>query len=848
MAGAAVSAANKSGYTLRSAAGLSDVTTTPASTRQIPATRAAVTGSDSTVMASVAATAGSSSPTTTATLRLRRFRPTPHSEWASVTVTNPRYTTIEADAVEANAVSSEPSATGSIKIAPVVKIVAIVVSNGRSRIICWAANPWHGMPQPASTPKATPLHTTSAAPPDSSTTPASATATPASQRRSGRCRYAIQSITPATSGPTPIATRVPTATPVRAVASKNESWLATTPNPPSATQRAGSRYRHGACPRLVDTNSSPAAPITPRHAPVATGLTESGPNSAAVPMVPISEVARATAPTPQNVEPRARSGSRPINAHLEPPGPQQASIVLMTLGIRPDLAFGRADTLTPRMSQNPTSQDPTSQDPTSQDPTSQDPTSQDPTSQDPTALAPMTDRLVRPDWVRRINLMAGSVGGRPQDLVPIDAADLVERAVATVGGLPDGDLGDPRWQERFEALVTAVDAAPMHVVGRLMTKQELLRSLQARLLLTAAIDAAPEITQRPVTAPVIITGPARSGTTILFELLALDPGLRAPTAAEALHPVPFPAAAGASEPTAAGAAAPTTAAGAAAPTAPTAPAAAPAAPAAAPAAPAAAPATSPATRLPGPVVLSECEQEFWADVQPEFQALHELRSDLPVECVTITQGSFCGFHWNMISSFDSWMPDPAVNYAYERQFLQVLQHGTGPTQWVLKTPAHLMLLPLLFAEFNDAWVVQTHRDPAKTMPSTVSTTAMIQWLRTDHIDVDGAAQNILAVFAAGLNGSVHMRESGMVPAERFVDVHFAELMTDPAATLRAAYARMGRDFTDDHAAAVLDYLARKPKGKFGAHRYQPEDWGYTAESLRQAMAPYIDHFGVSREG
>ena len=477
-------------------------------------------------------------------------------------------------------------------------------------------------------------------------------------------------------------------------------------------------------------------------------------------------------------------------------------------------------------------------------------------SQNPATLAPMTDRLVRPDWVRRINLMADSVGGRPEDLVSIDAADLIERAVAAVGGLPGGDLGDPRWQERFEALVTAVDAAPMHVVGRLMTKQELLRSLQARLLLTAAIDAAPEITQRPVTAPVIITGPARSGTTILFELLALDPELRAPTAVEALHPVPHPEAAGAAEPAAAGAAAPT--AGAAAPTAgaaaptvasPTAGAAEPAAAgAAAPTAGAAAPTTSPTTPLPGPVVLSECEQEFWADVQPEFQALHELRSDLPVECVTITQGSFCGFHWNMISSLDSWMPDPAVNYAYERQFLQVLQHGAGPTRWVLKTPAHLMLLPLLFAEFNDAWVVQTHRDPAKTMPSTVSTTAMIQWLRTDHIDVDGAAQNILAVFAAGLNGSVQMRESGMVPAERFVDVHFAELMTDPVSTMRAAYARMGRDFTDDHATTVLDYLARKPKGKFGVHRYQPEDWGYTAESLRQAMAPYIDHFGVFREG
>ena len=413
-------------------------------------------------------------------------------------------------------------------------------------------------------------------------------------------------------------------------------------------------------------------------------------------------------------------------------------------------------------------------------------------------LAPMTERLARPDWVQRMNLMAGSVGGDPRDLVPLDAGDLLDTAVASLGGLPAGDLGDPRWQERFEALVGAVDAAGMHLVGRLMTKQELLRSLRTRLLLTAAIDAAGEIVDQPVAAPVIVTGPARSGTTILFELLALDPGLRAPSAAEALHPVALPEAGNGSN-------------------------------------------------LPGSLVLSECEQEFWADVQPEFQALHELRSDLPVECVTLTQGSFCGFHWSMIAPLDGWLPDPAVNYAYERQFLQVLQHGAGPVQWVLKTPGHLMLLPLLYAEFSDAWVVQTHRDPAKTMPSTVSTTAMIQWLRTDHVAVDAMAEIILAVFADGLNGSIDVRASGTVPADRFVDVHFAGLMSDPVATLRAAYARMGRDFTDAHAAAVLDYLAHKPKGKFGAHRYQPEDWGFTAESLRAALAPYIDHYGVARE-
>ena len=416
-------------------------------------------------------------------------------------------------------------------------------------------------------------------------------------------------------------------------------------------------------------------------------------------------------------------------------------------------------------------------------------------SGDSGALAPMAERLTRPDWVRRFNLMAASVGGRPRDLVPIDAEDLLERAAASLGAMPAGDLGDPHWRQRFADLVAAVDAAPMHVVGRLMTKQELLRSLRTRLLVTAAVDAAPGIAAAPVAAPVFIAGPARSGTSILFELLALHPDLRAPTAAEGLHPVPLPDD-GAAD----------------------------------------------------PAVLGECEQELWADVQPEFQAMHEFRTDLPVECITLTQGSFCGFHWSMIAPLEGWFPDPAVNYDYERRFLQVLQHGAGPTQWVLKTPGHLMTLPTLFDAFADAWVVQTHRDPARTMPSTVSILTTVQWLRSDDVDAALTAEVVLAVFSDALNSSADLRRSGAVPAERFVDVHYSRLIADPAATLGAALEQMGLSFTDSYATAVEDYLAHKPKGKFGVHRYQPEDWGFTADGLRTATAPYLDHFGVAHEG
>jgi hypothetical protein len=193
-----------------------------------------------------------------------------------------------------------------------------------------------------------------------------------------------------------------------------------------------------------------------------------------------------------------------------------------------------------------------------------------------------------------------------------------------------------------------------------------------------------------------------------------------------------------------------------------------------------------------------------------------------------------------------WSPDVATMYDFHRRILQVMQHRDPPRTWLLKTPGHLMTLESLFETYPDAWIVQTHRDPAKTMPSTVSTTAMVQWMRTDHVDAKSLADAIEAAFGYALNHTVELRIGGGAP-DRFVDVHFDRLMRDPVATLAAAYARMGRDFRPEHGERIRAYLRDKPKGKFGTHRYAPEDWGFTAASLRATLAPYIEHFGVALE-
>jgi len=415
-------------------------------------------------------------------------------------------------------------------------------------------------------------------------------------------------------------------------------------------------------------------------------------------------------------------------------------------------------------------------------------------------MKPMNERYRRPDWTRRLLAMGDSLGGRVEgarELVPIDPDSLLEAARSALGDLR-GDFGDPHWVERFGQLARAIDGSPMHVVGRLLTKQELLRSLRTRLLLNRHFAEVPAIAQEQIRAPIIVTGPARSGTSILFELLWLDPELRGPLAWEALHPVRSPGLEDAHARQAA----------------------------------------------------SECEQEIWADIQPEFAAMHELRSDLPVECVTLTSPSFANTHWSMVSQMRDYAPDFDEMYAYHKRILQVLQCDGDPRHagktWLLKTPGHIMTIDHVFATYPDAWVVQTHRDPAKTMPSTVSITATVQWMRHDEVDIALLGQIIQQSFTGALNGVSERRQKGELP-ERFVDVHFQSLLRDPVATIRGAYERMGRPFSREHAAAIERYLAEKPKGKFGVHKYTPEDWGFRAEDLRAQAAPYIEHFGVEPE-
>lgn len=405
-------------------------------------------------------------------------------------------------------------------------------------------------------------------------------------------------------------------------------------------------------------------------------------------------------------------------------------------------------------------------------------------------LAPMSERAPRPDWVRRLNAMGDAVGGADR-LIPLDVDEMVATARETHGLSDFGDF-DGDWRGRLEGLVAAYEAeANLNALGRLMARQEILRCLGTRLAITRRLDEAPAILDETIEAPLIVTGQGRSGTSILFELLSQDPEARSIAGFQATHPVPGD------------------------------------------------------LSIEERIARTEPEQEFWADIQPEYAAIHENRSDLPVECITAMLPSFASFQWWMHGSVSQWIPDFVAALQYHTVFLKLLQYGQPRKTWVLKTPVYLPVLDLVFQFFPDAWILLTHRDPLQTLPSGMSTLSMVRWHRSDEVDLENLTEGGAAFYDL-LVSIKQRRDAGDLP-DRIVDVHFRDQMRDPVAGIRRAYEKMRRPFDDGHAQRIRDYLDAKPRGKFGKHAHRPEEWGFTKEGIRAQTRGYVEAFGVEIE-
>ena len=338
------------------------------------------------------------------------------------------------------------------------------------------------------------------------------------------------------------------------------------------------------------------------------------------------------------------------------------------------------------------------------------------------------------------------------------------------------DFGAADFVPRLDLLCRAMsDEGGFNSAGILQQHALILGLLKNRLLVEDLIARHPEILDEEITAPIIICGLPRTGTTHLHNLISADPAIRSLPYWESLEPVLGRARAAQRR-------------------------------------------ASPTRAASGTAMALS----FLDVAMPYFNRMHEMTVDHAHEEIQLLAIDFSTMLFETTAPMPMWRDayrarDQRPSYAYLRRILQVLQWLRGGTRWVLKSPQHLEQFPALRDTFPDATFVVTHRDPVSVTTSMVTMLAYTARMSRDRVDVEGIGRYWADRLERMLRRCAEERD--VLPAGQTIDVHFDEFMADDLAMVARVYDLAGQPLDDGARSAMTRFMADHPRGKFGAVEY-----------------------------
>ncbi len=378
--------------------------------------------------------------------------------------------------------------------------------------------------------------------------------------------------------------------------------------------------------------------------------------------------------------------------------------------------------------------------------------------------------------------------------------DALLEAASAATGL--SDFGDDDFEEGLAVLLESYRKdANLTPLGEKLVWDELLGDLSGRLAVVDHLKRMPEILDAPLARPVFILGLPRTGTTTLQQIMQQDPDSQVLEYWLGVVPQPRP------------------------------------------------PRESWESHEGYRRVAEVLRLTYEAD--PNLRALHDVSADSGGECRFIFRHLFMDDsydHTAYLPSYREWFDAQPMDkvYRWYRNVLKVIQHPHADRRWVLKYPPHIRCLRELFAEFPDACVIQTHRDPARVLPSQASLLAHFTAVYEENVDRKHIGRLIAELWEQRLAQGIREREA-LGRESQFFDLHFREVLRDPVSSIQRALAAFDMDLSDDAVLRMNAWHASHPAGRHGGHAYSPETYGMDPKDLSNRFRDYRERFDVPAE-
>ncbi|CAF0866928.1 unnamed protein product [Rotaria sordida] len=315
----------------------------------------------------------------------------------------------------------------------------------------------------------------------------------------------------------------------------------------------------------------------------------------------------------------------------------------------------------------------------------------------------------------------------------------------------------------------------------------------------------------PTIGPLVVCGFARTGTTLLYNLLACDPNCRAPLYTdmyvEVVPPIPRSDSIG-------------------------------------------------QKRRLDLIKSPQQDNEQLSDMLIRIAASHP-HSDIEEDYHILRQaGYFCMGSLpsdDEDDTSDSWIRKEMNKdyvYDYHEIFLRMLNTADAPkSHWLLKSPFHIFSFDKLLEHYPNALLIIPHRRIDEALPSSCSLVLAIADLyfdKTNSISRDRIIKRCYQFFDTEIECMMKFRrsENGILAQSKkhIFDITYDNLMKDPIGVVHQIYDYFNLHWSNEMEMAMRDWLLKNPQGKQGRHRYSLAEFGFNREDIETRYADYINLF------
>ena len=372
----------------------------------------------------------------------------------------------------------------------------------------------------------------------------------------------------------------------------------------------------------------------------------------------------------------------------------------------------------------------------------------------------------------------------------INANEILDQAKSETGL---SDLGEPLFLEGLNRLIDSINnEANLNEIGIQAQPIRIQGLLSNRLRFEEDLKKFPEILDQEIIAPIVIVGLPRTGSTMTHRLLASDPNHTAMLWWEGRYPALLPG--------------------------------------------------EKRGDIEARMELGKAEVDAVVAASPEALDIHPWDYKGADEEILLLEHNFLSTvpeSFMALPSYSEWIEEQDHTLAYEdlKKFIQYLQWqnpGREKKRWVLKSPHHLGFIDKMISVFPDAKIIQTHRDPIKTVPSFCSMCANLFEPLTTNFDKVFIGKHWSNKLTRALNHCMNISEQH---PDNFLDLEFLNMIKDPIDEMKKIYEFIGESFGEKTEVA-MEAWREENKHEMGAHKYSLEEYDLTESQINDNFAKY----------